>query len=109
MRDSEGFTKLCRLNDLKENEGRKFLIDETEIALFRTDNGVFALDNVCPHQHAAIIFDGFLENGCVVCPAHGWEFDLRTGCKKTGLRGLKSYAVRVENNFIYVKTDEADK
>jgi len=107
MTDKEGFTRLCKVSDLKENEGRKFIIDEAEIALVKTEGGIFALDNICPHQHAAIIYDGFVENGCIVCPAHGWEFDLMTGCKKTGSRGLKCYAVKVDNNYVFVKV-EAD-
>ncbi|HEX2961455.1 MAG TPA: nitrite reductase (NAD(P)H) small subunit [Ignavibacteriales bacterium] len=105
MTDTEGFTKLCRLSELKENEGKKFIIDEAEIALIKTEGEVFALDNICPHQHAAIIYDGFVEEGCIVCPAHGWMFDLRTGCMKTGSRGLKSYNVKVIDNYVYVKAE----
>ncbi|HEX2866674.1 MAG TPA: nitrite reductase (NAD(P)H) small subunit [Ignavibacteriales bacterium] len=105
MTDIEGFTKLCRLNDLKENEGRKFIIDETEIALFKSDGEVFALDNICPHQHAAIIHDGFVEEGCIVCPAHGWMFDLKTGCLKTGTRGLRSFQVKIIDKYVYVKAE----
>lgn len=123
MTDKEGFTKLCKVSDLKENEGKRFIIDEAEIALFKTNGEIFAVDNICPHQHAAIIYDGFVENGCVVCPAHGWQFDLKTGCKMTGSRGLKSYKVKVTGNEVYVmvpreeyrwqlgleSSDEADK
>ena len=50
-----------------------------EIAVFKIDSKVFALSNICPHQHTALIYDGFVEDGCVVCPAHGWKFNLRTG------------------------------
>lgn len=105
MTDIEGFTKLCRLSELKENEGRKFIVDETEIALIKSNGDVFALDNICPHQHAGIIYDGFVEEGCIVCPAHGWMFDLRTGCLKTGTRGLRSYEVKVIDKHVYVKAE----
>jgi 3-phenylpropionate/trans-cinnamate dioxygenase ferredoxin component len=97
------FTKICSVNDLIENAGKRFIINETEIAVFKSNGKIFALNNICPHQHTALIYDGFIEDECVVCPAHGWKFDLRTGKKKSGSRGLDSYEVKIVDDNIYVK------
>ena len=97
------FTKICSVNDISENSGKRFIINETEIAVFKSNDKIFALNNICPHQHTALIYDGFIEDGCVVCPAHGWKFDLRTGNKKSGSRGLDSYEVKIVDGNIYVK------
>ena len=44
-----------------------------------TSNGArFELDRRCPHQ-GADLSHGSLEDGCVVCPRHGWRFDLSDG------------------------------
>ena len=66
------------------------------------------LDNVCPHQHTSVIFDGFVEDDCVVCPAHGWMFNLKTGKQPTGARGLDSYPVKIIDDevFALVKAKE---
>jgi NAD(P)H-dependent nitrite reductase small subunit len=98
-----GFTKICDINDLEEDIGKRFIVDETELALFKSNGEIFALSNICPHKQTALIYDGFVEEGCVVCPAHGWEFDLRTGNKKSGSKGLDSYEVKVIDENIYVK------
>ncbi len=76
------FTKICSVLDIEENAGKRFIINETEIAVFKSNGNIFALNNICPHQQTALIYDGFIEEGCVVCPAHGLKFDLRTGNKK---------------------------
>ena len=97
------FTKICSVHDIEEDAGKRFIIDETEIAVFKTNGNIFALSNICPHQQTALIYDGFIEEGCVVCPAHGWKFDLQTGNKKSGSRGLNSYEVKIVDEIIYIK------
>ena len=84
----EGFTKICKVSELKENQGKRFLINDVDIAVFKVNEEVFVLSNICPHQHTSLIYDGFVEDDCVVCPAHGWMFNLKTGktanrCKRT--------------------------
>ena len=41
------------------------------------------MSNICPHQQTRLIYDGFVEDEFVVCPAHGWKFNLGTGKKDT--------------------------
>jgi nitrite reductase/ring-hydroxylating ferredoxin subunit len=104
----DGYKLLCKLSELIENQGNRFIVDDVEVAVFKIDGEVFAISNVCPHQHTALLYDGFVENGCVVCPAHGWIFDLRTGKQPSGSRGVDSYPVIIENDEVYVlvKTKE---
>ena len=97
-----GFTKLCKITELKENHGKRFLVDDVEVAVFKIGEEVFALSNICPHQHTALIYDGFVENEFVVCPAHGWMFNLKTGKQPTGSRGLDSYPVKIIDDEVYV-------
>lgn len=97
------FKFICKLSDLKENAGQRFIIEETEIAVFKVDDKIYALSNICPHQHTALIYDGYLEDGCIVCPVHGWKFDLQTGKKTSGRRGLDSYKVNVMKDDVFVK------
>lgn len=97
----EGYVKICKVSDLKEKQGKRFIINDVDIAVFKIDGEVFILGNVCPHQHSAIIYDGFLEDGCIVCPAHGWMFNLKTGKQPTGAMGLDVYPVKIINDDIF--------
>lgn len=106
MEDS--YTRICRLSDLKDSVGKRFLINDpdgsgrvVDIAVFKVNDEIFIVGNVCPHQHTTIIYDGFIEDGCVVCPAHGWMFNLKTGKQPTGARGLDSYPVKIINDEVF--------
>ncbi len=69
-------------------------VDGREIGVFRTEAGLFALRNSCPHQGAPLCLGPVtgttlasapgeyvwgMEGQVLRCPWHGWEFDLRTG------------------------------
>lgn len=99
---SADYKELCKVTDLHEKEGKRFFVDDAEIALFKVDGEVYALSNRCPHQQSAMIFEGYIEEGCVVCPIHGWMFNLKTGKMPTGNSGLQSYPVQVSNGSVYV-------
>lgn len=98
-----GFKKVCKVDELREKVGKRFFIDDVEVAIFKVDGEIYALNNICPHQHSALIFDGFIEDCKVVCPAHGWEFNLSDGKMAKGRKGLDSYEVKIIDNDVYVK------
>jgi len=104
--EDEGYQKVCSLDDLLHDKGKRFLIDDVDIALFKIDNKVYALTNICPHQHTPKIFEGFLEDHCVICPSHGWKFNLKTGKKPSGSNGLETYKVELVGNDVYVKVNQ---
>lgn len=61
-------------------EGRQFRVGATRVAVFRArDGGVFATQAYCPHRRGPLA-DGIIGGGKVICPLHGYRFDLRTGC-----------------------------
>jgi nitrite reductase/ring-hydroxylating ferredoxin subunit len=96
-----GYKKVCKVSDLYESTGTRFLINDVDIAVFKINGEVFAVSNTCPHQHTQSIYDGFIEDGCVVCPAHGWMFNLKTGMQPTGARGLDSYPVKIIDDEVF--------
>lgn len=104
----ESFTKLCKVSDLLDRQGKRFIVDDTEVALFKVDDEIYALSNICPHQHTALIYDGFIEDDCVVCPAHGWMFELRSGKLKTGRTALQTFPVLIEDDDVFVKVSKRE-
>ncbi|NMB80549.1 MAG: Rieske 2Fe-2S domain-containing protein [Ignavibacteria bacterium] len=104
----EGYTKVCGYNELKEKIGKRFFVDDVEIALFKVDGKVYALNNVCPHQKARLMHEGFIEEGQVVCPVHGWKFELSTGNLAPGRKGLDCYDVKILDDNIFVKVTQKE-
>lgn len=104
----EDFSKVCNVKDLSENKGKRFFVNDLEIAIFKINGKVFALSNMCPHQHSSVIYDGLIENDHVICPVHGWKFNLATGKQPSGSGGLHSYEVMLDGNDVYVRVEEKE-
>ena len=46
----------------------------TKVVLYRSSDGaVIAAPDRCPHREAPLS-QGVVEDGCLVCPYHGWTF-----------------------------------
>ena len=51
-----------------------------DLVLFRTADGAYGLvAEHCSHRGASLYY-GFLEDGCIRCPYHGWLYDLEGHC-----------------------------
>jgi len=53
-------------------------VDGLAVALFNVEGEFFAIDNTCPHVGGAL-GDGPLEDDTVMCPWHGWKYNVKTG------------------------------
>ncbi len=85
------------------NEGEAVLCESAEynIALFKDQGQFYALKNHCPHRGGPLV-DGDIENGCVTCPWHGWEFKLQDGQAMGEHAGTQAYPLKVEANKVWV-------
>ena len=83
-------------------------VDGRDVALFRRGDEVLAVGNECPHQGGSLC-DGWVEGDIVVCPLHGWEFDMRSGaCMTVPGESVPRYPVTVEDGAIYVSDEAAE-
>ena len=96
-------TKLAKLSEIPDGKPLHVeLEDGRELALFKIDGKVFALKNACPHQQGPLA-EGEIDDNCVVCPWHGWEFDIRTGaCINMPGDDAKTYPLRIEGKDVYL-------
>ncbi len=100
---TSNYFKLCHISELKEKTGKRFFINDTDIAVFKIDGRIYAVSNICPHQKSALIYEGTIEGCNVVCPLHGWEFNLENGKKNNGGNGLKTYKIKIENDYVFAE------
>ena len=65
--------------DVAEGKALGLRLGGKEIAIYHLPGGEYrATDNVCTHEYA-LLSEGWLENGCIECPLHAAQFDVRTG------------------------------
>ena len=65
-------------DDLAVGAVKAVVVGGRAVCIARTTNGLGALDNRCPHQGGPL-GEGTIEDGWLICPWHGYEYDPLTG------------------------------
>jgi nitrite reductase (NADH) small subunit len=112
-----------RVGELAEGERRVISCDGTEVGVFNVDGELVAWYNQCAHRGGPVcqgrIYQRVLEpvdehgetrmlqhdptHKHIVCPWHGWEFDLKTGRHPGGDRfALRKAKLEIADGHVYV-------
>src|SRR5690625_740392 len=105
------------VEEVTENQPKIIEIDGVSIGVIYNNGDYHAIRNVCPHKHGPICegtvrgtmlpsnpkeYEYGMEEQIIVCPWHGWEFDLETGKGLFGNdRKLKKYSLEINDDKIY--------
>jgi nitrite reductase/ring-hydroxylating ferredoxin subunit len=104
--DQRNWQRLLPLAELAPQGVRMLRIDGRQIAVFRTDDGVRACDNRCPHEGYPLS-EGSLSQDCILtCNWHNWKFNLDTGENLFGGDRLRTYPVEIRAGDIWVDLTE---
>ena len=72
------------IDEIPVGEGRAFAVDGEQVAVFRLrDGSLRALGAICPHRGGPLA-DGLMDGRVVVCPLHGFTYDLSNGTELAG-------------------------
>jgi 3-phenylpropionate/trans-cinnamate dioxygenase ferredoxin component len=98
--------RVTTTRDLPPGNSRGFEIAGRRIAVFNLDGSFHAIDDVCPHEGGPLS-EGLVTSGCVSCPWHGAEFDVRTGKVLTppAVEDVQSYKVIVSGEDVSVEIE----
>ena len=99
----QGFVRVAKKTELFASRGLSVRVDGEDVAVFQVGADVFAVRNVCPHQHFSLLHQGEIKGFALTCPMHGWTFDLRTGKAIIGGGNLRQYAVKVVGDEVWVE------
>lgn len=98
---------VAKVGDVPEGGAVVVTVRQKDVAIFRVNGALHAIDDVCPHMGASLS-GGFVEDGCVTCPWHYWRFRLADGAwadnpkVKTG-----SYPVHVVGDDVQLELPDA--
>ncbi|HJN89277.1 MAG TPA: nitrite reductase (NAD(P)H) small subunit [Verrucomicrobiota bacterium] len=103
---SDGFVRIAACDELPEGIGIPYIVGNREIGLFKLVGEVCAINGVCPHVGGPL-GEGFVENGKVYCPMHGWPFDLWTGqCASNPGVKVDCFETKVKDGEVFVRLSE---
>ena len=94
--------RIAASGDLADGQGRVVAVGKRKLALFRVDGEFFCLENVCGHLWAPL-GEGYLDGYHVMCPWHGWRYDVRTGETDHPDADVKTYPVSVRAGEVFVR------
>lgn len=112
---------VARVDELSAGECKIVDIDGKSIGVFNVNGQYVAVLNLCPHELAPVCLGRVSgttlpsppgeyrwgRNGEILaCPWHGWEFDLLTGQCLTDRKRLLTYPVEVEDDTVYILTEQ---
>jgi nitrite reductase (NADH) small subunit len=106
------WTSVCRYDDLEPERGVAALVDDEQVAVFRTfDGSLYALGNQDPFSGAFVLSRGIVgtrgDIPTVSSPLHKQVFDLRTGvCLDDHATRVPVFAVRARDGRVEVASDE---
>ncbi|GAA2742639.1 MULTISPECIES: non-heme iron oxygenase ferredoxin subunit [Kitasatospora] len=101
------YLRACSLSVLQEDVPKRVELNGVPVAVVRTDEGVFAVNDVCSHANVSLS-EGEVEDCMIECWLHGSSFDLRTG-KPSGLPATKPvavYPVKIEGDDVLVSVNQ---
>lgn len=100
------FMKVAKVAEVPEGRGFSVDVPNRRIALFRSGDRFYAIQDSCTHEEASLSM-GFFDGDKVTCPLHFAEFKVSTGEVLQGpaTEDLKTYPVRVVGDDIEVAID----
>jgi 3-phenylpropionate/trans-cinnamate dioxygenase ferredoxin subunit len=104
---SNQYIRVATTAEVPKGQGKSFKIGRLELAVFHTDDGFFATNDICSHEREHL-GDGFLDGNTVECPKHGSQFDLKTGeaLSLPATDPVEVYELTVQGDEIIVSVPE---
>jgi nitrite reductase (NADH) small subunit len=98
------FTKLTTESELPPlNEAKEFPCGSKTICVAKVNGSYSAMDNVCPHRGGPL-GQGMVEGNKVVCPWHGWAWDVKTGvAEQDPSMKVAVYPLKIEKGDVMVE------
>lgn len=89
------------IDDIDKPFIKKIKIAGSGVCVVGYEREIYAVSAECPHA-GFDLSEGWCQNGKIICPLHGYAFDLKTGRGTNDY--LKTYSVKLENKTIFVGT-----
>ena len=96
------FVRVASTADIPPGQGKTVQVNGHDVALFNCDGAFYAIDNLCRHKGGPL-GEGELDGTTVICPWHGWAYDLTTGaCADEPDCPVAIYEVKIEGDDVLV-------
>lgn len=98
------WTDVCALDEIDDEDVRRFDHAGNTYALYRYQDRVYATDGLCSHERVHLA-DGLVMEHVIECPKHNGRFDIRDG-RALGAPvcvNLKTYPARIHGGQVQIQ------
>jgi methionine sulfoxide reductase heme-binding subunit len=97
-----GFVMACSVDVIPENRAKIICVNDERIAIFKYNNKVSAISNVCKHQNGPL-GEGKIIDGCITCPWHGYQYLPHNGSSPPPFKEkVATYDVRIMEGEVWI-------
>jgi len=101
-RVSDNWLRVANLSELPtEGLGHAVKAHGLDLALFRWNDRVYAIEDLCPHLGFPLS-EGIMQAGEVICSWHGWHVRLEDGTCRREKERAKVYECEVREEEVFV-------
>ena len=96
------FVKACKTTDVRAGCGKSLEVSGKPVAVFNVAGNFYAINDTCAHRGGPL-GEGELDGKTVICPWHGWRYDVTTGANElVPDLPTQKYEVKVEGDDVWV-------
>ena len=100
--DNEGWVYVAPLNEISNNKAKMIFAIGERVAIFKYDNKISAVHNVCKHQNGPL-GEGKIVDGCITCPWHGYQYEPANGCAPAPFtEKVATYHTKIINGVVWL-------
>lgn len=93
---------MCSLDEVPPGTILEKRIFARRYAVINDGKKLIGIESECKHMKASLS-KGKIEDGVIVCPWHGWRYDLESGaCLNVPGSNLKRYDLEIVDNKVYL-------
>ncbi len=97
-----GWLKVCNVDEIEESRAKIFVVENERVAIYKYDNKISAIHNVCKHQGGPL-GEGKIIDGCITCPWHGYQYLPENGQSPPPYtEKVATYQLKLIDNVIYI-------
>lgn len=100
--DHDGWVDAGAAATTIEGQARMMLVGSEKVAIFRHEDQLFCVSNVCRHQNGPL-GEGRIVDGCITCPWHGYQYLPHNGQSPPPFtEKVETYNLRIVDGNIHV-------
>ncbi len=97
-----GFAYVCEVNEIADGRAKIFCVDKERIAVYKFENRLYAIHNVCKHQGGPL-GEGKIIDGCITCPWHGYQYLPNNGQSPPPFtEKVSTYDIKIEGTKVWL-------